>query len=196
MFLVAITSASQGCELQALDVRDPWCKIRDFGCELWHNPDFLPKVASVENINATIDLPRLRALPGEQHGVAWACLCVTRALEEYIFRTKGHRQSDQLFVCYGKDKLGLPAHKTTIARWISDAISVSYEIQGKVVPENIHAHSTRSTSASTAYGRGVDFSEIARAARWATRSTFVTHYKLHQATEGSYAFARAVLRPQ
>jgi hypothetical protein len=59
IFLVAIISARRGCELQALDVREDWCKIQPMGAFLRHNPFFLPKVRSEANINASVNLPRL-----------------------------------------------------------------------------------------------------------------------------------------
>ncbi len=37
---------------------------------------------------------------------------------------------NQLFVCYGPSKRGLPATKLTLSRWIVDAISLAYESSG------------------------------------------------------------------
>ena len=195
-FLVAITSARRGCELQALDCRPDWCKIRQWGCVLRHNADFLPKVATVANIQAEFQLPLYR--PSDPNDLACRrqrCLCVTRALKEYVRRTSAYRREgvNQLFVCYGKQSPGEAASKASIARWISKAITLAYETQGMDPPTKIKAHSTRKMAASTAYARGIDFSEIAQSAMWAGRGTFVNHYQLHLSEENRFRVANTVL---
>ena len=198
-FLVAITSARRGCELQALDCRSDWCKIRPWGCVLRHNPDFLPKVATVANIQAEFSFPVLR--PRDRHDPVvrrQKCLCVSRALKEYVKRTATWRKAgvNQLFVCYGAQSPGTAASRASIARWICKAIRLSYEVQGMDPPVKIKAHSTRKVAASTAYTRGVDFTEIAQAAMWAGRGTFVNHYHLHISEENRFQVASAILTSQ
>ncbi len=61
------------------------------------------------------------------------------------------RKSDQLFICYGPSKRGLPATKQTLSQWIVDAISMWYESSGLPLPLGVKAHSTRSVAASKAF---------------------------------------------
>jgi hypothetical protein len=194
VFLVAITSARRGCEIQALDVREDWCKIQPVGAYLRHNPLFLPKVRTEANINATINLPRLFPKPTSRTEKILQPLCVVRALEAYIKATAPIRRTEQLFVLHdggGPDK-GKPASKATIARWLTQAISRAYEHFGRVPPTNLRAHSTRSMATSVAFKGNVNFVEIARAACWATETSFIKHYRLDVSRGTDFAFGNAV----
>ncbi len=50
-----------------------------------------------------------------------------RALDTYVHRAAPWRKADQLLLCYGPLKRGLPASKHTLSRYIVDAINMSYE---------------------------------------------------------------------
>ncbi len=96
------------------------------------------------------------------------------------------RKSDQLFVCYGPYKNGLPADKQTLSRWIVDAITTSYESSDLPSPLGIRAHSARGMAASKSFSSGVSMHDICDAAGWSTPQTFVRFYNLDlQATPGS-----------
>ncbi|KAL0172227.1 hypothetical protein M9458_032538, partial [Cirrhinus mrigala] len=92
------------------------------------------------------------------------CMCPVRALDTYVRRAAVWRKSDQLFVCYGLAKKGLPATKQTLSRWIVDAIFSAYESSGLPPPLGVKAHSTRSVAASKAFLAGVPMQDICNAA--------------------------------
>ncbi|KAL0162423.1 hypothetical protein M9458_041819, partial [Cirrhinus mrigala] len=92
------------------------------------------------------------------------CMCPVRALDTYVHRAAMWRRVDQLFVCYGPPKKGLPASKQTLSRWIVDAITLAYDSLG--LP------STRSMAASKAFLAGVPMQDICNAVGWSTPLTF------------------------
>ncbi len=51
----------------------------------------------------------------------------SRALDTYVHRAAPWRKVDQLLICYGPLKRGLPASKQALSRWIVEAINMSYE---------------------------------------------------------------------
>ncbi|XP_073705528.1 uncharacterized protein [Garra rufa] len=98
------------------------------------------------------------------------------------------RRTDQLLVCYGKPKRGLPAGKQTLSRWIVDAICSAYESSGLPAPLGAKAHSTRAMATSKALLSGVPLQDICNAAGWSTPLTFVRFYELDlSATPGTSA---------
>ncbi|KAI2653798.1 hypothetical protein H4Q32_014146 [Labeo rohita] len=101
-----------------------------------------------------------------------------RALDTYVHRAALWRKSDQLFICYGPPKRGLPASKHTLSRWIVDAITQAYEFSDLPSPLGVKAHSTRGISASKAFMPGVPMQDICDAAGWSTPLTFVRFYDL------------------
>ncbi len=48
------------------------------------------------------------------------CMCPVRALDAYVHRAALWRRADQLLVCYGPPKKGLPPYKQTLSWWIVD----------------------------------------------------------------------------
>ena len=113
-------------------------------------------------------------------------MCPVRALDTYVHRAALWRRADQLFVCYGPPKRGLPATKQTLSRWLVDAIALAYESSGLPSPLGVKAHSTRGVAASKAFLAGVSMRDICDAAGWSTPLTFVRFYGLDmQATPGS-----------
>ncbi len=113
------------------------------------------------------------------------CMCPVQALDAYVHRTVLWRKTDQLLVCYGPPKKGLPASKQTLSR-IVDAIIVAYESSDLLSPLGVKAHSTRGMAASKAFLAGVPIQDICDAAGLSTPLTFVRFYNLDlQATPGS-----------
>ncbi len=106
------------------------------------------------------------------------CMCPVRALDAYVHRAAMWRTSDQLFICYGPSKRGLPATKQTLSRWIVDAIIMSYDSSGLPSPLGVKAHSTRSVAASKAFLSYVAMQDICNAAGWSTPLIFVRFYDL------------------
>ncbi len=119
------------------------------------------------------------------------CMCPVRTLDAYVYRTALWRKTDQLLVCYGPPKKGLPAAKQTLSRWIVDAVILSYESSDLPSPLGVKAHSTRGMAASKAFLAGVPIQDICDAAGWSTPLTFVRFYDLDlQATPGSSVLER------
>ncbi len=88
------------------------------------------------------------------------------------------RKSDQLRLCYGPSKRGLPVTKQTLSWWIVDTISMFYESSGLPSPLGVKAHSTQSVAASKAFLSGVAMQDICNTAGWSTPLTFVRFYDL------------------
>ncbi len=114
------------------------------------------------------------------------CMCLVQTLDTYVHRAAPWRKADQLLICYGPLKRGLPASKQTLSRWFLDAINMSYESSDLPLPMVVKAHSTRSVVASKAFFAGVPLQDICDAAGWSTPLTFVRFYGLDiRATPGS-----------
>ncbi|VEL43414.1 unnamed protein product, partial [Protopolystoma xenopodis] len=84
---------------------------------------------------------------------------------------------------------GQAAASSTISRWISLCISKAYEIQGKLAPEGLRAHSTRAVSTSWAALADVPTPHICEVASWASARTFVKHYRLDMSSSSNHSFA-------
>ncbi len=59
---------------------------------------------------------------------------------QYVHRAALWRKSDQLFLCYGPCKKGLPANKQTISRWIVDVFTTAYESSDLPSPLGVRAN--------------------------------------------------------
>ncbi len=66
-------------------------------------------------------------------------LCPIRALKIYLECSALFRQSDQLFVCFGKRTKGRPVTKQRLSRWIVDAITLAYSSLGLHCPIGVRA---------------------------------------------------------
>ncbi|KAI5086409.1 integrin alpha-X-like, partial [Silurus meridionalis] len=77
-------------------------------------------------------------------------LCPVQALDTYVHRLSLWGMSDQLFICCGPLRRGLPVNKQTLSRWIIDAIASSYKSSGRLAPFGVRAHLTQSYSMTVA----------------------------------------------
>ncbi|KAL0147294.1 hypothetical protein M9458_057396 [Cirrhinus mrigala] len=192
VLLVAITSLKRVGDLQALSVAPSFLDFAPGSAKafLHPRPGYIPKVPSSAPRPVVLQAfcpPPFRE-PDQQK---LNCMCPVRALDTYVHRAAMWRKSDQLFVCYGPAKRGLPATKQTLSRWIVDAISCAYESSGLPPPLGVKAHSTRSIAASKAFLEGVSMQDICNAAGWSTPLTSVRFYDLDlRVAPGS-----SVLRP-
>lgn len=144
VFLLAITSLKRVEDLQALSVA-PSCldfspgMVRAF---LYPRAGYIPKVPT-EVVRPTIlqafNPPPFTTPDQERLNL----LCPVRALDAYVHRTSAWRSTEQLFVLYGPPKMGAPASKQSLSRWIVEAMSLAYEALHRPVPEGIRTHSTR-----------------------------------------------------
>ncbi|XP_072001921.1 uncharacterized protein [Engystomops pustulosus] len=168
--------------------------LADHRITLTLDPSFVPKVASRFHKNQEIILPSFYGNPSSSKELEWHSLDVRRSVLEYLKATKPWRKDHNLFVQFqGKNK-GVKASKTTIARWLKTAIASCYTEQGKEVPPNLKAHSTRAISASWAEKRGASLEQICRAATWVSSSTFAKHYRLDLPNSQDLAFGQKVLQ--
>ncbi|KAI2653807.1 enzymatic polyprotein [Labeo rohita] len=145
---------------------------------LYPRPGYVPKVPSSTPRPAFCPSPYRD--PDQQK---LNCMCPVRALDTYVHRAARWRKSDQLFVCYGPPKKGLPASKQTLSHWIVDAICSAYESSDLPPPLGVKTHSTRSMAASKAFLAGVSMQDICNAhilgrdwglVAWASRSHSVS----------------------
>ena len=110
-----------------------------------------------------------------------------RAVKLYLKSVAPKRGKVQsLFVITSKNSSSSPSAQT-IARWIVDAINLGMDNTSRS-----RAHSTRSTSTSTALMHGVGIANILRAADWSGPSTFANHYLKDQRGQDAQ-FGRAVI---
>ncbi len=190
VLLLAISSLKRVGDLQALSVASIDFTPGLAKVFLYPRVGYVPKVPS--SVPRPVVLQAFCPPPfREPNQEKLNCMCPVRALDAYVHRTALWRKSDQLLVCYGPPKKGLPAAKQTLSRWIVDAIIVAYESSDLPSPLGVKAHSTRGMAASKAFFAGVPIQDICDAAGWSTPLTFVRFYDLDlQATPGS-----AVLLP-
>ena len=193
LFLVAITSARRASELAALRADPPYLQFFLDKVVLHPDVSFLPKVVSTFHINQPLVLPTLFPKPSSPIEHLLHSLDVRRALAYYTLRTKDFRQSPKLFLCFYGCHKGAPASSQTLSRWLVSTISIAYETAGKTPPVGVKGHSTRAMATSTALLRGVDLSDICRAATWSRVSTFIKHYRLDLRAKREASFGRAVL---
>ncbi|KAI2653717.1 hypothetical protein H4Q32_014045 [Labeo rohita] len=192
VLLLALSSLKRVGDLQALSVAPSFLEFAPGLSKafLYPRPGYVPKVPSSTPQPVVLQAfcPPPYRDPDQQK---LNCMCPVRALDTYVHRAARWRKSDQLFVCYGPPKKGLPASKQTLSRWIVDAICSAYKSSDLPPPLGVKAHSTRSMAASKAFLAGVSMQNICNAAGWSTPLTFVRFYDLDlRVSPGS-----SVLRP-
>ncbi|KAI2646418.1 Ribose import ATP-binding protein RbsA [Labeo rohita] len=179
VLLLALSSLKRVGDLQALSVAPSFLDFAPglLKAFLYPKPGYVPKVPSSTPrpvvLQAFCPPPFLDADHQKRN-----CMCPVRALDAYVHRAARWRKSDQLFVCYGPPKRGLPASKQTLSRWVVDAICSAYESSDLPPPLEVRAHSTRSMAASKAFLAGVPMQDICNAAGWSSPLTFVRFYEL------------------
>lgn len=179
-FLLAICSAKRVGELCALSISEDCLRWRPdgTGVTLWPNPAFLPKVLNSQFRNQVLEVVQFQP-PSQADQQNLLTLCPVRALRTYVNLTQTLRKShSQLFVCYGKARLGCPLSKQRLSHWLVEVISQAYTGSGLPVPLGIRAHSTRSVATSWAALKGVSVGEICAAASWSTPCTFAKFYRV------------------
>ncbi|CAJ0953935.1 unnamed protein product [Ranitomeya imitator] len=89
---------------------------------------------------------------------------------------------------------GLPASKTTLAKWIRSTIQESYLVRNASVPAGIKAHSIQSVSASRAIWHQASAQQLCKAATWSSLHTFTKHYHVHIQASADVALGRVILQ--
>ncbi len=179
VFLLAITSLKRVGDLQALAISPTCLEFAPGGVKaiLQPRPGYVPKVPS--NVARPVVLQAFHPPPhvsAEEERLH--LLCPVRALNTFIQKSSHWRRSEQLLVCFGSPKKGLPASKQTISSWIIQAITLAYQVRGLPSPVALRAHSTRGMASSRALLSGVPLQEICDAAGWSTPHTFIRFYSL------------------
>ena len=190
-FLVALTSARRASEIHALRADPPYISFSTTTVTLFTDVGFLPKVSSRFHATMPLELPALR----DESDSSLRLLCVRRALNYYLERSKRYRQADvsQLFVCYGSKKRGSAVSKQRISRWLVECIGAAYQAIGQDPPEGVKGHQTRSQATSWAEMAGVNPQTICNAATWSSTCTFAQHYRLNVVSRQRSDFGRRVL---
>ncbi|KAG8573401.1 hypothetical protein GDO81_012391 [Engystomops pustulosus] len=192
--LVAVTTARRLGEIQAISIKEPYMRVLSDRIILTLDPGFIPKVTSRFHRAQEITLPSFCENPSTSREASWHLLDVRRIVLAYIKATESWRLDNNLFIQFqGKNK-GRKASKTSIARWLKLAISTCYTQQGKEIPTDLKAHSTRAMSTSWAEKRGASLEQICKAATWASSSTFIKHYRLDLPCSQDLSFGRKVLQ--
>uniref|UniRef100_A0A803JK98 Reverse transcriptase domain-containing protein n=1 Tax=Xenopus tropicalis TaxID=8364 RepID=A0A803JK98_XENTR len=194
VFLIAISSIRRVSELSALSCSPPFLIFQEDRAVLRTAPGFLPKVVSPFHINTEISLPSFCNKPSNEKEAKLHRLDVVRALKTYVSRTKSFRRSDTLFVLPSGPRKGLPATKTTLARWIKEAIRRSYLARRRTPPLRLRAHSTRELGASWAHRHMASADQVCKAATWASLHTFTKFYQFNTYLSAEAALGRKILQ--
>ena len=173
VLLLALTTAKRVSDLEALSISSECLRFSDDGLTVWLKPNlkFVTKNLLVPLL--PVELKAFRPPDERLH-----CLCPVRALRLYLQKTKDSRASSQLFVSFGPGRSRSAVLRSSLSRWVVDAIKMAYDSAGVPVPEGLRAHSTRGVAASWAVTRGVSVEEVCMVANWSSPSTFLTFYNL------------------
>ncbi len=161
VFLLAISILKRVSDLQVLSVAPTHFDLTPSMIKafLYPRAGYAPKVPSSAPQPIVLQAfcsPPFREPDQQKHN----CMCPVQALGTYAHRAALWRKVDQLLVCYGPLKRGLPATKQTLSRWIVDAIKIYFESSQLPSPMGVRAHSTRSVAASKAFLVGVPIQEV------------------------------------
>ena len=179
VLLVALTTAKRVSDIQALSVSPECLRFAEDGRRVVFkpNPAFVPKnllsVGTPTKLAAFHPPPFSSEEDRRLHG-----LCPVRVLRLYVQRTSAPGRPSQLFLSFGPRSSGKAVAKSTLSRWIVEAIRLAYSSRGTSVPEGLRAHSTRGMAASWALCRGVPIQDICAAASWSSPSTLAAFYRL------------------
>lgn len=158
--------------------------------KLWPNPAFLPKRLSAPFRNQVTELtvfhpPRLDS----QEGSGCRLVCPVRAFRGYLRATEDFWQSDQIFLCFGRQRKGQPLSKQRLSHWVVEVITHAYKSSDCPLPSGVRCHSTRSISTSWVALKGVPLSDICAAATWSSTSTFSRYYRINVAASDTFETA-------
>ena len=171
--LLALANADRASDLQALDVR---------------YVTFSPTGARFEVTNLTKTAKPDRSISSfYPYFDSNPVLCPVRTLERYLKISSEWRSapgSHRLFLSVVKPHL--PVTSATIGRWLKDVLRKAG------VAQEFTGHSTRLTSVSIAFDKGVSIVDIMKTADWSSQNTFRRFY-YKPLIEQSGSFAHAVL---
>lgn len=179
VLLVALTTAKRVSDIGALSVAPECMKFRSDGGKVLLKPNvkFLPKTLRI--VDTPTELAAFHPPPFEtEEDRRLNCLCPVRALRLYRQKTQAVRSTNQLFISYDPRQKGSAVVRSSLSRWIVEAIALAYTSAGVPVPERLRAHSTRAVASSWALARGASVQEVCLAANWSSPTTFAVFYSL------------------
>ena len=179
VLLVALTTTKRVSDIGALSVAPECMRFRGDGGKVWLKPNvkFLPKTLRI--VDTPTELAAFHPPPFEtEEDRRLNGLCPVRAMRLYKQRTQAVRSTNQLFISYDTRQKGSAVARSTLSRWIVEAISLAYTSAGVPVPEGLKAHSTRAVASSWAFARGASVQEVCLAANWSSPTTFAVFYSL------------------
>ncbi|CAM4449878.1 unnamed protein product [Leuciscus chuanchicus] len=165
--LLALSSLKCIGDLQALSISESCLDFAPGLVKVTLRPrsGYVPKVLSTAFRSQVINLNAFHPPPfASDEDRKLNLLCPVRSLKLYVDRSGGWRKSNQRLVCFGAGRRGLAASKQRISHWVTDAISLAYEVRGLPSPLSIRAHSTRSVASSQAFFRRALLEDICVAA--------------------------------
>jgi hypothetical protein len=181
-FLLAICTASRSSDLQRWGHKAPHVRFLPQQGSVILTPRLLKKQCRPGHLLKEAILPKFQ----ENRK-----LDPVRALKVYLDKVASTRGSIQnLFITAGTKKKAAAAQ--TIANWLSNTISLTYEMASKGVPDKTNAHTLRGMAASMAKLKRVPIQAILDAADWSSESTFGRFY-LKDVTTNRTSFGRAIL---
>ena len=179
VLLVALTTTKRVSDIQALSTDKDCMRFSSDGKTVWLKPNlkFVTKNLRVPELPVKLVAfhppPFLTDEDKRLHS-----LCPVRALRLYVQRTCSVRSTSQLFVSYKAGGKCAAVCRSSLSRWIVEAIKMAYVGTGAQPPGALRAHSTRGVATSWALARGASVQEICESANWASPSTFVAYYHL------------------
>ena len=185
VFLVAVASGQRQSTLHAL-LSDPGhLRWENSGVRLIPSASFLAKNQTAASGSIEIFLPSISTFSSVSEDKVW---CPVRALKWYLHRTKSFRTCQNLFLTTVSPHRA--ASRSTLARWLTDCISLAGSDALSVGP--FSAHQTRALSSSWALFNGASIDSILQAAFWSNPNSFIACY-LKDVVAHEASFARAVL---
>lgn len=185
-FLVTLASGRRSSEIHALSIGSRMIFSKQ-GVTMYSRPSFLAKNERSNFSASPISLPSIPRSVGKRH-----FSCPVRAIKWYMNKTEIVRKKTQeLFIISTNPHT--PASRTTIARWVVEAIvrAKATSTQGRP-----NAHSTRATASTTAMYKGVTVNEIVNTVSWKTSHVFISTYLKDKPPQSANArFATSVLAP-
>ena len=132
LFLIALASAKQVGELNALSYRVPhatdWKEV-----SFSFVPGFVAKTQDQSSFDPRFENFTVLALSKSSSSPNRRLLCPVRAVKRYLDRTAQHRpRCEQLFITSGRTKKKVS--KNTVSFWLRMVISLAYQLSGKPLP--------------------------------------------------------------
>lgn len=170
-FLIAVACGRRCSEIHALSIDEAHLRWSKDGVSILPRAGFLAKNQTLSWTPRPIFLPDLALAMGSSEK-PW---CPVRALKWYLKRTKGLRQTQQLFITSAPPHG--PAAKDTVSRWIASVIrSAHKKHHDRLTGSRVRAHDVRAHTSSWAFYKGSSIDDIMQTVGWSSATTFQKVY--------------------